>query len=674
MSIFFPPNHTENCLTQLTKTTPGTELIVDQLLTLQCTSCSSNPPADILWYMDDREMKSSNQAEHSDGYFNGTISEEKLHINLTYKHNGRSIHCVATSRIFSGQTYESKKINLDVHYAPFPADERFTRRVAVSVGKTATLQCQMKGNPTLSMQWYDQDRSELQPDDNRRYVEEDLKELMQESTLYIQDVSNSDYGRYYCRGENKHGDVEIVIILSRISAPDAVSNIKISVMADITTVHWTPGFNGGNDQKFYVEYVQLPEGVKKTTEEINDNELGDISVNISGLVEGSRYNITVVSKNDIGENRSSALTLLVEVTTIPAAQQFESRVYPIIGAICIVFAVLAVLTVLVIKNQRRKRKEPRERGRESHHKDPLELTPLHENVEQRTGQMHRNQGVRQQGPFDDDLTCDVIQPYKNLPNVPEQRNAPPFFTNVEEHSAVKRNEEISAKSPKLQIQSETITSRPASPESRRKSLTEDEDASCYALLENPVPLKENTSTNSNNLEKSKTNANIENANRTPTKCKLDHVETARGLFENLPSRSNVGSSLELPEGDHAATALTAEQHSYFPNDGSATEDSDGNTYDNLQGISRSSTSTASDPRPELPRKKLKANVEGLIYAELEHFGRKQPHTGRIRERQSDPVLYATIDHAKTSKIRREQQERAEHLHDDNAPGSSNNTL
>ncbi|XP_070550601.1 B-cell receptor CD22-like [Ptychodera flava] len=214
ISIFFPPNHTENCLTKLIKATPGTELIVDQLLTLQCTSCSSNPPADILWYMDDREMKSSNQAEHRDGYFNGTISEERLHINLTYKHNGLPIHCVAASRIFSGQTYESKKINLDVHYAPFPADERFNRRVAVRVGKTASLQCQMKGIPTLSIQWYDQDRSELQPDDTRRHVEEDPKNLTQESTLYIKDVRNSDYGIYYCRGENKHGDVEIVIILS----------------------------------------------------------------------------------------------------------------------------------------------------------------------------------------------------------------------------------------------------------------------------------------------------------------------------------------------------------------------------------------------------------------------------------------------------------------------------
>ncbi|XP_070550605.1 leucine-rich repeats and immunoglobulin-like domains protein 1 [Ptychodera flava] len=355
MSIFFPPNHPENCLTQLTKTTQGTELIVNQSLTLQCTSCSSNPPADILWYMDDREMKSSNQAEHSDGYFNGTVSEEKLHLNLSYKHKGRSIHCVATSRIFSGQTYESKKINLDVHYAPFPADEKITRRVAVSVGKTASLQCQMKGNPTLSIKWYDQDRSELQPDDNRRYIEEDLNKLMQESTLYIKNVSYSDYGIYYCRGENKHGDVEIVIILSKKSVPDAVTNIEIHMQADVANVHWTAGFNGGDGQKFYVEYVKLPEGVTETTEVISDNKLGEISVNISGLVEGSRYNITVVSKNDIGENRSRALTLMVEEsnneTTVTLQPSITLFVIVSSCAVVVLVVIVAVPVVYVIRRR-----------------------------------------------------------------------------------------------------------------------------------------------------------------------------------------------------------------------------------------------------------------------------------------------------------------------------------
>ncbi|XP_070549779.1 nephrin-like [Ptychodera flava] len=680
LSILFPPNKPKNCSTQLTTSATGNELVVNSRLTLQCTSCSSNPPADISWYMGGIEMKSSSETEHRQGYFHGTISEEKRQIKLTYKHYNFSIHCVANNRNFSEQTFKSQEIRLDVQYAPFPADEKYNRRVAVNVGENAILQCQMNGNPVPSIKWYDQHGNKSLPVDNRRYVREDPKKPMQESTLCIENVSKSDHGTYYCRGRNIHGDVEIVIVLSGKSAPDAVSDIEISTTTDITTVHWIAGFNGGDDQKFYVEYVKLPEGVKKTTELINDNELGDISVNISGLVAGSRYNITVVSQNDYGENRSQTLTARAEETSISAAQKFEYRIYIILIGILIVFAVMVVLTLLVFKNHRRKRKEPRGKKRETHHEDPLELLPFrvghNENVEQRTGHIARIQDVRHQGPFDDDSPCDVVQPYENVPNVPERRIAPPFFTNGEERSAIKRNEEISAKSPKLQIQSGASTSKPASPESRRKSSTEDEDVSSYALLQNPVPLKENTSTKTNSLQKSKTKTKCEHSNNTPTKCKLQHVANVRGPYENLPSLRKVGSSHESPEGDYAATPLTTEQQSHFAKDRSERDDSNGNTYENLQDILRrteGNTSSASDPRPELPRKKRKTNVEGLIYADLEHFGRKQPHTGRRRERKSDPVQYATIDHAKTSQLCLDQRERAERSHDENASDSSDNS-
>ncbi|XP_070552058.1 fibroblast growth factor receptor 4-like [Ptychodera flava] len=213
----------------------------------------------------------------------------------------------------------------------------------------------MKGNPTLSIKWYDQDRSELQPDDNRRHVEEDPKNLTQESTLYIKDVRNSDYGIYYCRGENKHGDVEIVIILSGKSVPDAVTNIEIHMQAGVANVHWKAGYNGGDDQKFYVEYVKLPEGVKKTTELINDNEVGEIYVNISSLVEGSRYSITVVSKNDIGENRSRTLTLIVEegnnATTVTTQPGITVLIILSSCAVAVLVVIVAVPVVYVIRRR-----------------------------------------------------------------------------------------------------------------------------------------------------------------------------------------------------------------------------------------------------------------------------------------------------------------------------------
>ncbi|XP_070551104.1 protein turtle-like [Ptychodera flava] len=136
----------------------------------------------------------------------------------------------------------------DADDPPFAVDEEFNKRTVVNTGENATLQCLVNGNPP-----------------------------------------------------HLHNAV-----------PDAVTNIEIHMQAGVADVQWTAGYNGGDDQKFYVEYMKLPKGIKETTELIDDNELGEISVNISGLVEGSSYNITVVSENNIGENRSRALTIMVK--------------------------------------------------------------------------------------------------------------------------------------------------------------------------------------------------------------------------------------------------------------------------------------------------------------------------------------------------------------------------
>ncbi|XP_070551103.1 fibroblast growth factor receptor 2-like [Ptychodera flava] len=349
LSVLFPPNQPEDCRTQLTKTTPGNELVVNSWLILQCTSCSSNPPADISWYMDGFEVKSSNQTEHQPGQFNGIISHKELQIELTYEHHGLSIYCVATNRDFSGQTYQSKKIDLDVQYAPFSADDVNHKRVAVAVGENAALQCQVRGNPTPYIQWYDQHWNPLPSGDNRLYVKDDLWKTIHESTVYIEDVSNSDYGRYYCNGNNKHGNVEIVIVLTRKSAPDAVLDIDISMVKNIITMCWTAGYNGGDDQTFYVEYVKLPEGIKKTTGEIYDSGFGDFSVNISGLAEGTRYNITVVSKNDYGEKRSRTFTLRTEERIYASSPKHSVTLPIIITSSAIALAGVIVGLVFVIR-------------------------------------------------------------------------------------------------------------------------------------------------------------------------------------------------------------------------------------------------------------------------------------------------------------------------------------
>ncbi|XP_070551102.1 fibroblast growth factor receptor 1-like [Ptychodera flava] len=357
LSIFFPPNQPENCITKLTTTTQENELVTNSLLTLQCTSCSSNPPADISWYMDGIEMKLSTQGEHRQGQFNGTVSEEELQINLTSKHHGLSIYCVAANIDFSEQTYESQKIEMDVQYGPFAVNDKFKKRVAVNIGETAILKCQMNGNPSPSTQWYDRHGNQLPLDGNRLFIKENRKETIKESKLYIEDVDNSDYGRYYCRGKNKHGDVEIVIIVSRKSIPDAATNIEINMQAGVANVNWIAGYNGGDDQKFYVEYVKLPEGVKKTTELINDNELGEISVNISSLVDGSRYNMTVVSKNDIGENRSSTLTLMVEASnngTSIAVKDSDTLLIILSSCAVVVIGVIVAVAVVYVIRRRNK--------------------------------------------------------------------------------------------------------------------------------------------------------------------------------------------------------------------------------------------------------------------------------------------------------------------------------
>ena len=66
------------------------------------------------------------------------------------------------------------------------------------------------------------------------------------SVLDVGDVTESDYGRYVCRGSNGLGSDSHTVRLVRPSVPDPPLGLRVlNVSSAAVTLQWTPAFDGG---------------------------------------------------------------------------------------------------------------------------------------------------------------------------------------------------------------------------------------------------------------------------------------------------------------------------------------------------------------------------------------------------------------------------------------------
>ncbi|XP_077861458.1 nephrin-like [Saccoglossus kowalevskii] len=146
-------------------------------LILTCTSCSSNPQAELMWYIDDMEVQDGlSVPRYTHAEYNGMKTSQNLTKSMTYLDHGAVIY-----------------------YGPIP-----NTAYAISTAnqmEIGNLTCQIDSNPDVNITWYDESHRKLHTT-GRTTIIEWRNDTIRTSVLVIYNVTQEDYGNYTCYAEN----------------------------------------------------------------------------------------------------------------------------------------------------------------------------------------------------------------------------------------------------------------------------------------------------------------------------------------------------------------------------------------------------------------------------------------------------------------------------------------
>ncbi|XP_061188981.1 nephrin-like isoform X2 [Saccostrea echinata] len=292
--------------------------------------------------------------------------------------------CTADNQVAQPQT---KKANLVVKYFAGIDKSRQYAKAGGKHGDTVTLVCKAEGTPEMQFTWLKED-TELQS--NSKYAisstsAANIFDTKFKSRLTVRSIAKADYGTYTCKATNDRGEDQFNIRLNGTSKPDPPYDLTfVNSTKDSITFSWKPGFNGGLDQEFRIQYQR--KGSKSvTTKSIDvDKSVDKIVMTIKGLELGHEYKIDVLAINELGEmwdeQQFSAKTAVSnganpgDSSATPATRQSgDDTPVMIILVVCIVgICLLALNIALIFFFVRRRRKRMGHSGT-SNHSNALEL-------------------------------------------------------------------------------------------------------------------------------------------------------------------------------------------------------------------------------------------------------------------------------------------------------------
>ncbi|CAG2226573.1 IGSF9B [Mytilus edulis] len=115
-------------------------------------------------------------------------------------------------------------------------------------------------------------------------------------------------------GDSNQTAVTSVMTLGRPESPQLVSVIPYARYLEVV---WDPGFDGGYQQTFFVEYRQESENTWKRSEPVVDNRQVRLSKILNNLNPKTRYQVRVFSKNEIGDSNQTAVTSVMTLAERP---------------------------------------------------------------------------------------------------------------------------------------------------------------------------------------------------------------------------------------------------------------------------------------------------------------------------------------------------------------------
>ncbi|XP_033759016.1 hemicentin-1-like isoform X2 [Pecten maximus] len=293
--------------------------------TLQCV-VQGRPQPNVIWYKDGVRID-----QNSDFYTVSTsVNLESAYryvvtSRMSFQGSGRSSSrgtlllqdmgnytCLALSNATGSQ--QSHTVELLIFFPPqTDADEK----VAATANDTARLYCIVQAYPIPQFQWY---KGESLLPLGGRYTQEptvNISVFMARNTLQIADVQNVDFGDYQCRVLSNLGTAVKIITLAVKNKPEAPTEIVVTSKTwESVYLQWTPGFNGGESQTFYIRYTSLPH----SSHGANDVDVATADeYNVTGLMPETTYDFKVYGVNKLGQgNHSESIKVTTNRLTFPA--------------------------------------------------------------------------------------------------------------------------------------------------------------------------------------------------------------------------------------------------------------------------------------------------------------------------------------------------------------------
>lgn len=340
---------------------------------------NGNPVVDNMasWSRPGFDMSKTNQV-----YSNSErLSQITIH-DLLRTDSGKFI-CTADNKVSPPKRREA---SLVVRYFAGIDKSRQYAKAGGKHGDTVTLTCKAEGTPDMTFTW-SREGEQLQTDSKfaiRSTSASSIFDTHFVSKLTVRGISKADYGTYTCKSRNDRGEDQFNIQLNGTSKPDPPYDMTfVNSTKNSITFSWKPGFNGGLDQEFQIQYQRKGSTVVTTTSIDVDKSADRIVHTIKGLELGHEYKIDVLAINELGktwdEQQFSAKTAVSsgsntgDSATPATRQSGDDTPVMIILVVCIVgICLLALNIALIFFFVRRRRKRLSHNGT-SNHTNALEL-------------------------------------------------------------------------------------------------------------------------------------------------------------------------------------------------------------------------------------------------------------------------------------------------------------
>ncbi|XP_052804993.1 hemicentin-2-like [Mya arenaria] len=155
-------------------------------------------------------------------------------------------------------------------------------------------------------------------------------------------LQTEDFGYYRVNVSNELGRTSHIFHLQAQEVPNIPHSLHVSdsVTKSSFTIVWTPGFDGGLPQTFFVQYREVLHSKWMEDKAANDR----YNYTLRNLTPGTTYELRLYAENDLGRSHESSL---IKVTTLTDAEQSSIDGAVIGGAVGGSIGAVVVIAVVV---------------------------------------------------------------------------------------------------------------------------------------------------------------------------------------------------------------------------------------------------------------------------------------------------------------------------------------